>query len=109
MAKMSELDAALKALMEQSRGIQESVRCIRELMSADAAPEPNETHKPEQAAEPEKTYTLQDVRAMLREKTSQGHKDEVKALLKAHGAERLPDIDPKEYPAMMQEAEEIGA
>ena len=37
------------------------------------------------------------------------YKDEVKALLKAHGAERLPDIDPKEYPAMMQEAGEIGA
>ena len=109
MAKMSELDAALKALMEQSRSIQESVRCIRELMSADAAPEPGGEHQPEQAVEPEKTYTLQEVRAMLREKTSQGHKDEVKALLKAHGAERLPDIDPKEYPAMMQEAEEIGA
>ncbi len=109
MAKMSELDAALKALMEQSRSIQESVRCIRELMSADAAPDPGEEHQPEQEAKPEKTYTLQEVRAMLREKTSQGHKDEVKALLKAHGAERLPDIDPKEYPAMMQEAEEIGA
>ena len=109
MAKMSELDAALKALMEQSRDIQESVRCIRELMSADAVPDPGEAHQPEQVVEPEKTYTLQEVRAMLREKTSQGHKDEVKALLKAHGAERLPDIDPKEYPAMMQEAEEIGA
>ena len=109
MARMSELDAALKALMEQSRGIQESVRCIRELMSADASPEPGEEHQPEQAAEPEKTYTLQEVRAALREKTSRGHKDEVKALLKAHGAERLPDIDPKEYPAMMKEAEEIGA
>lgn len=109
MAKMSELDAALKALMEQSRSIQESVRCIRELMSADAAPDPGEEHQPEQEAKPVKTYTLQEVRAMLREKTSQGHKDEVKALLKAHGAERLPDIDPKEYPAMMKEAEEIGA
>ena len=109
MARMSELDAALKALMEQSRGIQESVRCIRELMSADAAPDPGEGNQPEQETKPEKTYTLQEVRAMLREKTSQGHKDEVKALLKVHGAERLPDIDPKEYPAMMQEAEEIGA
>ena len=88
MAKMSELDAALKALMEQSRSIQESVRCIRELMSADAAPDPGEAHQPEQEAKPEKTYTLQEVRAMLREKTSQGHKDEVKALLKVHGAER---------------------
>ena len=45
---------------------------------------------------------------MLKAKTDKGYRDKVKSLLKAHGAERLPDIDPKEYPAMMKEAEEIG-
>ena len=46
---------------------------------------------------------------MLLLRSEKLYKTEVKALLKAHGAERLPDIDPKEYPAMMKEAEEIGA
>ena len=117
MAKMSELDAALKALLEYSEGIQETVRGIRALMSGDDAADPGEAPKEQRGeaveaakpAEPEKVYTLQDVRALLKAKTDKGYRDKVKALLKAHGAERLPDIDPKEYPAMMKEAEEIGA
>ena len=100
MAKMSELDAALKALLEYSKGIQEIVRGIRALLTDDDAADYGEAPKDQREetaeaakpAEPEKVYTLQDVRA----------------LLKAHGAERLPDIDPKEYPAMMKEAEDIG-
>ena len=117
MAKMSELDAALKALLEYSEGIQEIVRGIRTLLTddvmADSSETPEEQHEEAaEAAKPaecEKVYTLQDVRALLKAKTDKGYRDKVKALLKAHGAERLPDIDPKEYPAMMQEAEEIGA
>ncbi len=118
MAIMSELDAALKALLEYSEGIQDTVRGIRALMSGNDAPDSKETARTAQRektaeepapAEPEKVYTLQEVRAMLKAKTDQGYRAEVKALLKVHGAERLPDIDPKEYPAMMKEAEEIGA
>jgi arabinogalactan oligomer/maltooligosaccharide transport system permease protein len=37
-----------------------------------------------------------------------GFKDEIKALLAAHGADRLTEIDPGEYDAMMTEAEGIG-
>ena len=117
MAKMSELNAALKALLEYSEGIQETVCGIRALMSGDGAADPREAPKEQRVeamdaakpAEPEKVYTLQDVRALLKAKTDKGYRDKVKALLKAHGAERLPDIDPKEYPAMMKEAEDIGA
>ena len=116
MAIMSELDAALKALLEYSEGIQETVRGIRALMSGDDAADSGEAPKEQRGeaveaakpAEPEKVYTLQDVRAMLKAKTDQGYRMEVKALLKSHGAERLPDIDPGEYPSMMKEAEEIG-
>ena len=118
MAIMSEMDAALKALLEYSEGIQETVRGIRALMSGgdgSASKEEARTAQREKPAEepasvePEKVYTLQEVRAMLKAKTDQGYRTDVKALLKAHGAERLPDIDPKEYPAMMKEAEGIGA
>ena len=118
MAIMSELDAALKALLEYSEGIQGTVRGIQALMTGDDASASGgaaRTAQREEPAEeptpvkPEKVYTLQDVRALLKAKTDQGHRMEVKALLKSHGAERLPDIDPGEYPAMMKEAEEIGA
>ena len=112
MAKMSQLDAALKALMEHCQGMQEAARDIRALMASADAEAPEEAAKPEQPEkplEPEKTWKLEDVRAFLKKKRDQGYVDEVKALLKAHGAARLPDIDPGEYPAMMREAEAIGA
>ena len=110
MAKMSELDAALSALTEHCEWVIVAVRDIRRLLSDEPeTPDTAEPEQPEAPQEPEKVYTLQDVRVLLKAKTDKGYRSEVKALLRAHGAERLPDIDPKEYPAMMKEAEEIDA
>lgn len=103
MAKMKELDALLTELSEHSKGIAEAVRGIRELLSFEAADEAAEK------AREKKPFTLEEVRAALLAKRKAGFKDEIKALLVRHGAERLTDIDPKEYDAMMEEAEGIGA
>ena len=56
----------------------------------------------------EKKYTLDDVRKVLVEKSKNGKQAEVKALLLRHGAERLSDIDSKEFESMMKEAAEIA-
>lgn len=55
-------------------------------------------------AEP-KPLTLEQVRAALAEKSRAGHTAEVKALLIKHGADKLSDIDPAEYPALLADAE----
>lgn len=61
---------------------------------------------PVKAPAPEtKTLTLEEVRAALAEKSRAGHTAEVKALLIKHGADKLSDIDPAEYPALFAEAE----
>ena len=55
-----------------------------------------------------KPLTLEQVRAALAEKSRAGHTSEVKALLIIlikHGADKLSDIDPAEYPALLAEAE----
>ena len=59
---------------------------------------------PVEKAEP-KPLTLEQVRAALAEKSRAGHTSEVKALLIKHGADKLSDIDPAEYPALLAEAE----
>ena len=57
-----------------------------------------------------KSATLEEVRALLAEKSRSGFRAEVKALLTAHGVHKLSDIsDPKELGALMAEAQEIGA
>lgn len=52
-----------------------------------------------------KPLTLEQVRAVLAEKSRAGHTAEVKALLIQHGADKLSEIDPAEYPALLAEAE----
>ena len=66
-------------------------------------PEKKTAAKKEEKAEP-KPLTLERVRAALAEKSRAGHTSEVKALLIKHGADKLSDIDPAEYPALLAEA-----
>ena len=67
-------------------------------------PEKKNVAKQVEKAEP-KPLTLEQVRAVLAEKSRAGHTAEVKALLLKHGADKLSDIDPAEYPALLAEAE----
>ena len=64
------------------------------------------TMKKTPKAEPEeKPLTLEEVRAVLAEKSRAGHTAEVKELLNKHGADKLSEIDPSEYPALLADAE----
>ena len=65
--------------------------------AAKAEPEPFEPTEP--------PLTLEQVRAVLAEKSRAGHTAEVKALLLKHGADKLSDIDPAQYPALLADAE----
>ena len=49
--------------------------------------------------------TLEKVRGILAEKSRSGHTAEVRAILRKFGADRLSDIDPKDYGAVLKEAE----
>ena len=105
MSRMSELDAVITELRKAGEAVVRAADAIREAFSG-AEDQPTASQETEQYAV--KTYSLEDVRAALLQKTRAGFKDAVKELLHAHGAERLPDIDPSEYSAIMSEAEGIG-
>lgn len=49
--------------------------------------------------------TLEQVRAVLAEKSQNGFTAEIRELLTKHGAKRLSDIEPGEYAALLAEAE----
>ena len=57
---------------------------------------------------PAKTITLESVRAVLAEKSRAGYTAEVRELLLKHGAEKLSEINPTEYPALLAAAEVLG-
>jgi hypothetical protein len=67
----------------------------------------NENMQVATALEP-KPITLEEVRAVLAEKSRAGHTTEVRELLEKHGATKLSEIAPDKYPALLKEAEALG-
>ena len=60
-------------------------------------------------AEPEKPVpTLEEVRAVLAKLSVEGHSAAVKSLIAKFGADKLSDIAPEQYAALLKEAEHIG-
>ncbi len=72
-----------------------------------AAAKKNTAKKTVKAEPEEKPLTLEEVRAVLAEKSRAGHTAEVKELLNKHGADKLSEIDPAEYPALLADAEAL--
>ena len=60
---------------------------------------------PEKKAETAAEIPLEKVRAVLADKSREGHTAEVRAIIRKYGADRLSDIDPKDFPAVLAEAE----
>ena len=55
-----------------------------------------------------KPLTLEAVRAVLAEKSRDGHTAYIRALLEKHGAAKLSEIDPAKYAALLADAEALG-
>ena len=106
------------------RSLADSLQAVADAVAQGGQEQPDQTTEEKLAQKPEKKttakkqeppietpvpeskpLTLEQVRAALAEKSRAGHTSEVKALLIKHGADKLSDIDPAEYPALLAEAE----
>lgn len=118
MGKMNELAAQLSELKRCGEILIDISDSLADLFSGE--PEEKETAggtpakkemvkkaaKNTAKAAPEvKAPALEEVRAVLAEKSRAGHTAEVKELLEKHGAPKLSGIDPAEYPALLAEVE----
>ena len=61
--------------------------------------------EPTQEVHDEPKLTLEDVRSVLSEISANGHGAEIRELLKKYGQSKLSEIDPKDYPALLKDAE----
>ena len=59
----------------------------------------------EPTAPAESALTLEQVRAVLADKSRQGHTAEIRSLLQKYGAAKLSQIDPAHYKALLADAE----
>mgnify|MGYP001222636244 FL=1 len=90
------------------RALADSVQAVADALGSN---EPHEITKPEQPKpekqSEEKQLTLEEVRAVLAEKSHDGFTAEVRALLEKYGASKLSQIDPSKYAALLADAEEL--
>lgn len=104
MSKMSKLAAELAELKHCGEiliGISET---LTQMFSSDATQDKQERIKDPKDKQ-EKALTLTDVRKVLAEKSRNGHTAKVKELLIKYGADKLSEIDPLKYAALLAEVE----
>lgn len=56
------------------------------------------------AADSKKAVAIEDVRAVMAQKTQEGKSKEIRELLQKYGAVKLSAVDPEHYPALLKEA-----
>lgn len=102
MSKISELDTAIKDLRSAAATINEVANTLAEMFSNTA------DEAPDAAVPAEPRLTLEQVRAVLADKSRMGFTAEIRSLLQKYGAAKLSGIDPIHYEALVAEAEVLG-
>lgn len=97
---MSEMDAAVRELRDIASSIETIANWLTGAFSGAEEVIP--------ASESEKAPTLEEVRAILAEKSRNGFTAQIRDLLLKYGAQRLSDIDPTNYKALVADAEGLG-
>jgi len=92
------------------RSLADSLQAVADAMAGNEPVNASQPETPTQVPtqEPEeKTVTLEQVRAVLAEKSHDGFTAEVRALLEKYGASKLSQINPSKYADLLVEAEAL--
>ena len=90
----------------------ENKRLAETIIRLQSAPDPERKEEEAPAAEPEKTApkrSLADVRGILAAAMKANKREQVSAILAAHGAKRVSDLAEEELDAVYAEAEALNA
>ena len=104
MGKLSELELAIKDLRTAAATINDVANTLAEMFSG--GPHTGGADEPAAPAEPQ--LTLEQVRAVLADKSRKGHTAEIRTLLQKYGASKLSGIDPANYEALLAEVGVLG-
>ncbi len=105
----------LLGVIEEMRSLADSLQAVANAIgqsnpeeSTAPAQTPALNPTPAPADPPPKAITLEEVRAVLAEKSHDGFTAEVRELLQKYGAQKLSGVDPKHYAALLKDAEVLG-
>lgn len=117
MGKMNELSMLVDELKKCGETLVGLSEGLADLFSGSAekkqpikksAAKKKSAEEPKPEAPEEKALTLEDVRAVCADKSRSGFTAEVKAILNKHGVEKLSEVNPAEYKALLAEVEVLG-
>ena len=106
MSKMSDMAATIEELRNVAAVITDVANWLTEMFSTTA--DVDEAQESEPVTPPEPALTLEQVRAILADKSRMGHTAEIRALLQKYGAAKLSGIDPANYKALVADVEVLG-
>ena len=103
MSKISDMAMTIKELRSAAIAINEAANWLAEQFSGTAEEAP--TKEPAAKREKKPELKLEDVRAVLAEKSRAGHTAAIRTILQKYGASKLSGVDPKHYEALLQDVE----
>lgn len=97
MSKIGDMATSIAELRNAAAAINGVADWLAEVFSA--------TETAEEAPATEPVLTLEEVRAVLAEKSRKGHTAEIRSLLQKYGADKLSQLDPASYKALLADVE----
>ena len=97
MSKMGDMAASIAKLRNAAAAINGVADWLAEAFSA--------KEPAEEAPATEPMLSLEEVRAVLAEKSRKGYTAEIRSLLLKYGADKLSQLDPANYKALLADAE----
>ena len=100
MSKLADMAMAIQELRDAAAAIDDVASWLSQQFSSTAPTEPEPKPKP--------APTLEQVRAVLAEKSRAGHTATIRELLQKYGAAKLSLVDPQYYEALLRDAEGLA-
>lgn len=106
-------------VVNDMRSLADSIQAVCDAIASDephempqaetpaAAPEESTKKAEKTKSEKQQEITLEQVRGVLADKSRGGKTAEVRAIIQKYGADRLSGISPKDYPAVLADAEAL--
>ena len=101
MSKMSDMAQTIEELRTAAAAITDAANWLAQQFSDAGDMEPPTEPKPDKKP----ALTLEQVRAVLADKSRAGHTAAIRDLLQKYGASKLSQVDPKNYETLLRDAE----
>lgn len=95
-------------VVDNMRSLAESIQAVAEVMAGSEVTQSAQKESPTAESKPvAKAVSLEQVRAVLADKSQAGFTAEVRMLLEKYGASKLSQIDQANYTALLADAEAL--